>query len=95
MPITSSAKKALRASKKKKSFNDKRRRDLREVLGSIIGKIDLKSMKVKSTKKISDSAKLEGLTVYNQSDKEITFLICEDNDTDEQESNIYKFSLKK
>lgn len=66
-----------------------------QVLGSIIGKIDLKSMKVKSTKKISDSAKLEGLTVYNQSDKEITFLICEDNDTDEQESNIYKFSLKK
>lgn len=65
-----------------------------EVLGSLIGSIDVTSMKIKSTKKITDSAKLEGLTIYEKSDKEITFFLCEDNDTDEQESNIYKLSLK-
>lgn len=66
-----------------------------QVLGSLIGTIDLKSMKIKSTKKISDSAKLEGLAVFEKSDKEITFLICEDNDTEVQESNIYKITLKR
>ena len=66
-----------------------------EVLGSIIGSIDLESMKMKTTKKITDSAKLEGLTVFEKSDKEITFLICEDNDTEVQESNIYKITLKR
>ena len=66
-----------------------------EVLGSLIGSIDLESMKIKTTKKISDSAKLEGLAVFEKSDKEISFLICEDNDTEVQESNIYKITLKR
>ena len=35
MPITSSAKKALRASARKKVFNDKRRRDMRAAIKSI------------------------------------------------------------
>lgn len=66
-----------------------------EVLGSLIGTIDVASMKIKSTKKITDAAKLEGLTVYEKSDKEITFFLCEDNDTDEQESNIYKLKVSR
>lgn len=64
-----------------------------EVLGSIIGRINPETMKVEFTKKITATAKLEGLTLYSSSEKEITFLICEDNDTDVQESNIYKLTL--
>lgn len=64
-----------------------------EVLGSIIGRINPETMKVEFTKKITATAKLEGLALYSESEKEITFLICEDNDTDVQESNIYKLTL--
>lgn len=65
-----------------------------EVLGSIIGSINPATMKVEFTKKISKTAKLEGITVYQQTATEITFLLCEDNDTDAQESSIYKLNLK-
>ena len=64
-----------------------------EVLGSIIGSIDLKTMKIKFTKKISDTHKFEGLTLYSQSSKKIEFLLCEDKDTDVLETDIYKLSI--
>ena len=64
-----------------------------EVLGSIIGTIDLKTMKIKFTKKISDSHKFEGLTLYSQSSEKIEFLLCEDKDTDVLETDIYKLSI--
>ena len=64
-----------------------------EVLGSIIGSIDLKTMKIKFTKKISDSHKFEGLTLYSQSSEKIEFLLCEDKDTDVLETDIYKLSI--
>ena len=65
-----------------------------EVLGSIIGAINPETMKVEFTKKITKTAKLEGITVYEQDATSITFLLCEDNDTSVQESNIYKLKLK-
>ena len=65
-----------------------------EILGSIIGSIDLKTMKINFTKKISDSHKFEGLTLYSSSNEKIEFLLCEDKDTDILETNIYKLSLK-
>ena len=64
-----------------------------EVLGSIIGSIDLKTMKINFTKKISDSHKFEGLTLYSHSQNKIEFLLCEDKDTDVLETDIYKLNI--
>jgi hypothetical protein len=64
-----------------------------EVLGSIIGGIDLKTMQITFTIKISDSQKFEGLTLFDQSKEKIEFLLCEDTDTGVLETYIYKLSL--
>ena len=66
-----------------------------EILGSFIGCIDTKTMKIDFTKKISDTHKFEGLTVYKNSADTIEFLLCEDNDTEVLETNIYKLTLDK
>ena len=65
------------------------------VLGSFIGCIDIEKMKVDFTRKITDTHKFEGLTLYRQSADDITFLLCEDNDTDKLQADIYQLSLKK
>ena len=64
-----------------------------EIMGSMIGTIDLKTMKLENTIQISDKHKFEGLTLYKKSEKEIEFLLCEDNDTKELVSNIYKLKI--
>lgn len=64
-----------------------------EVLGSFIGRIDLETMKIDFTKKISGSHKFEGLTVFKKDNKKIEFLLCEDKDTEILETAIYKLSL--
>lgn len=64
-----------------------------EVLGSIIGIIDSKTLNLEKTIQISDKHKFEGLTLYHNSKKEIEFLLCEDNDTDELKTIIYKLKL--
>lgn len=66
-----------------------------EVLGSVIGCIDLKTMKIDFTKKITDTHKFEGLTLYKETNKEISFLLCEDNDTEELKATIFELTLKK
>jgi hypothetical protein len=66
-----------------------------EVLGSIIGQIDVAKMKLKSHKIISKINKLEGITLVEETPETISFLLCEDNDTEVLESNIYKITLKK
>ncbi|WP_269222089.1 hypothetical protein [Flavobacterium sp. IMCC34518] len=66
-----------------------------EILGSFIGCIDTKTMKIDFTKKISDTHKFEGLTVYQNSADTIEFLLCEDNDTEALETTIYKLTLDK
>lgn len=65
-----------------------------EVVGSIIGSINPETMKVEFTKKITKTAKLEGITVYEKLSTSITFLLCEDNDTEVQESNFYLYKIK-
>lgn len=65
-----------------------------EVLGSIIGTIDLKTMKLTGSVQISDKNKFEGLTLYKQTDNEIEFLLCEDTDSELLESNIYKLVIR-
>ncbi|TWI03258.1 hypothetical protein IQ05_00190 [Flavobacterium tiangeerense] len=66
-----------------------------EVLGSLIGSIDLKTMKINFTQKISDTHKFEGLTLYTNSKEKIEFLLCEDKDTEVLETYIYKLSFSK
>lgn len=63
------------------------------ILGTIIGRIDLKTMKIDFTKQITDNHKLEGITLYHKSDEAIEFILCEDNDTEALESNIYKLKV--
>lgn len=64
-----------------------------EILGSFVGRIDLKTMKIDYTQKITSSHKFEGLTFYKKSKDSIEFLLCEDNDTELLETKIFKLSL--
>ena len=64
-----------------------------EILGSIIGRIDIETMKIDFTKKISPTNKFEGLTLYSNTKNQIQFLLCEDKDNDDLESTIYKLTL--
>jgi hypothetical protein len=66
-----------------------------EVLGSIIGKMKSDTFEIIDTQIISNTQKFEGITLYENNDKEIHFLLCEDNDTEILESKIYKLTLKK
>jgi hypothetical protein len=66
-----------------------------EIFGSIIGRMDSKTLEIEFTLKISDTHKFEGLTLYKNTETEITFLICQDNDSDVLETNIYKLTLNK
>jgi hypothetical protein len=65
-----------------------------EVLGSLVGSINIETMKLESTQKISDSHKFEGITLYQNGASQIEFLLCEDNDTEALESDIYKLTFK-
>lgn len=65
-----------------------------EVLGSIIGGIDIKTMALTFTKKISDRHKFEGLTLQHNRGNELSFLLCEDNDSDHLQADIYLLKLK-
>ena len=66
-----------------------------EIYGSFIGSIAFDSLILISTQKITDSKKFEGLALYEQTDAAISFLLCEDNDTDSQNSEIYKLCFQK
>ena len=64
-----------------------------EVLGSLIGRLNLKTMKIDFTQKISSTHKFEGLALYANSNEKIEFLLCEDKDTEVLETDIYKLTL--
>ena len=64
-----------------------------EILGSLIGRIDIETMKIDFTQKISPTNKFEGLTLFLKTKNQIQFLLCEDKDTDALESTIYKLSM--
>jgi len=65
------------------------------VYGTFIGRLDVEKMKIDYTQKISDKHKFEGLSVLLEEEKSIEFYLCEDNDTETLESNIYKLTLAK
>lgn len=64
-----------------------------EVLGSIIGCIDIKTMKITFTEKISDQHKFEGLTLQHNQENELSFLLCEDKDNDQLQADIYLLKI--
>lgn len=63
-----------------------------DVLGSLIGRIDLATLQLEAVQKISGQHKFEGLTVLQATDQSLEFLLCEDNDTDVLESTIYQLA---
>lgn len=67
-----------------------------EIKGSIIGEMNLKTMKVTRWKQISADRKVEGLALYKQSRRKYTLYLCEDNDDDSKKANIfvYKYELE-
>jgi hypothetical protein len=44
---------------------------------------------------LSEHQKFEGITLYQETESEFTFLLCEDNDTEDLEATIYKLNFKK
>jgi hypothetical protein len=44
---------------------------------------------------LSENQKFEGITLYKESENELEFLLCEDDDTEALEAEIYKLTLKK
>jgi hypothetical protein len=65
------------------------------VVGSWVGILNLENFEVELVEKITDHHKFEGITVYKNSHTEITFLLCEDNDSEILNSDIYKLTIKK
>jgi hypothetical protein len=66
-----------------------------EVLGSIVGSIDFKTMKLESTILISNKHKFEGLTVYKKTATQLELLLCEDTDTEVLVTDIYSLIIKR
>ena len=64
-----------------------------EIMGSFIGSINLQALKLTFSNKISGKHKFEGITLLSQNEHSITFLLCEDRDTEELKTVIYKLIL--
>ena len=66
-----------------------------EVLGTILGIMYAPTFEIIDIQLLSEHQKFEGITLYNQTESELEFLLCEDNDTESLEAEIYKLTLKK
>lgn len=64
-----------------------------EVLGSYIGCMDINTKTVQDVQLISTCHKFEGLTLYHKAPHKLEFLLCEDNDTEQLNTTIYKLTL--
>jgi hypothetical protein len=64
-----------------------------EILGTFFGKMKLDTLSVEETILITNEHKFEGITLFKETEKQLEFLLCEDNDTDLLESNIYKLII--
>lgn len=65
-----------------------------EILGSMIGTIDLKTLRLESCVQISDNCKFEGLTLYKKTATQIELLLCEDNDSEILKTTIYLLRIQ-
>ena len=64
-----------------------------EILGSILGRMNFKTLEIENTLQLSDSHKFEGLTLYKKTEEKIEFLLCQDNDTEVLETEIFRLVL--
>lgn len=65
-----------------------------EVLGTILGIMHAPTFEIIDVQLLSEHQKFEGITLYKESENELEFLLCEDNDTETTEAEIYKLTLK-
>ncbi|MBC7606553.1 MAG: hypothetical protein H7199_06315 [Burkholderiales bacterium] len=65
------------------------------VLGSFVGLLNTKTMKIDFTQQISSQHKFEGISLYQSTASTIEFLLCDDDDSDRLQTNIYKLVLNK
>lgn len=63
------------------------------VAGSIVGEIDIKTMKIVYSEQITSEHKFEGITFYKAAKGSMSFLLCEDNDSDLLESGIFELRI--
>lgn len=66
-----------------------------EVLGTILGIMHAPTFEIIDIQLLSAHQKFEGITLYKESDTELEFLLCEDNDTEVLEATIYKLNFQK
>ena len=66
-----------------------------EVLGTILGIMHAPTFEIIDVQLLSEHQKFEGITLYKNNEKEIQFLLCEDNDSEILKSDIYKLTIKK
>jgi hypothetical protein len=66
-----------------------------EVLGTILGIMQAPTFEIMEVHLLSEHQKFEGITLYHETENEFTFLLCEDNDTEDLEATIYKLNFKK
>jgi len=64
-----------------------------DVLGSMIGVIDLETMRLEDQLQISANQKFEGLAFYEKTLTKVEFLLCEDADSEVLETKIYKLAI--
>ncbi|NII85651.1 DUF6929 family protein [Pedobacter sp. SG918] len=64
-----------------------------KILGSFIGSINLQTLKLTFSNKISGKHKFEGITLLSQNEHSAIFLLCEDRDNEELKTVIYKLIL--
>ncbi|KOY88264.1 hypothetical protein AD998_17070 [bacterium 336/3] len=64
-----------------------------KVLGSIFGVLNTETFEIEKTIQITTHQKFEGLTFYKKEKDKMQFLLCEDNDTEQLETTIYKLEI--
>jgi len=66
-----------------------------EVMGSLVGAMNLSDFKILFTQPISEMHKFEGITLYEETETELRFLLCEDQDNESQLAEIFLLTIKK
>lgn len=66
-----------------------------EILGTFLCEMKLDDFVITKTLFLSEENKFEGITLYQQNETQLTFLLCEDNDTEVLESSIFKLTINK
>ena len=66
-----------------------------EILGTILGIMRAQTFEIIEIHLLSEHQKFEGITLYKESETEISFLLCEDNDDEALEAVISELTLIK